>query len=163
MVPDDNDTTPPPTTPPVTPPPTETTPPATPTGPTPMGEAGYDRLMELLQNPPLDVPGLPPPGTGIPSDLKDWLVAFKEPLVYMTVDAAMSAVKAKLGGYSKGRLKELYREMSPDDIAAVMHGNAAIIKKFADQRAAEAAMIASIQTKVTDVGVSLLFKLLAFV
>lgn len=130
---------------------------------TPMGEAGYDRLLELLNNPPIDVPGLPPPGTGIPTDLKDWLEAFKEPLVYMTVDAAMSAVKAKLGGYSRGRLKELYRALSPADLAAVMQGNAAIIKKFRDQKAAEAAMIESISAKVTEASAGLLFKLLAFV
>lgn len=136
---------------------------ATPSGSQPLGEAGYKRLMELLQSPPLNVPGLPPPGTGVPTDLKEWLVSFKEPLVYMTVGSAMSALQAKLGGYSRGRLKELYMQMSPEEVAAVMQGNAATIRKFADQRAAEAAMIQSVTTKVTEAGASLLLKLLAVV
>ena len=128
-----------------------------------LGEAGYNRLIELLNSPPVSVPGLPPPSTGVPTDLTDWMRAFKEPLVYMTVEAATSAVQARVQGYSRGRLKELYAGMGPEQIQAVMQGNAGLLKKFADQRMNEAAMLSSISTRVTEVSAAFLLRALAFI
>lgn len=135
---------------------------ATPTA-APIGQTGYDRILELLGKPPVGVPGLPPPETGIPDDLDDWLKAFKEPLARMTVETAVSALQSRVGGYSRGRLRELYSAMTPAEVAAVMESNTAVIKKFADQKALEAAMIASTMQKVTDIGVSYLMKALLLI
>jgi hypothetical protein len=44
-----------------------------------------------------------------------------------------------------------------------MNGNAAVIKKFADQKALEAAMIASTMQKVTDASVSFLLKAITLI
>lgn len=139
------------------------TPPAAAPTAAPIGQTGYDRILELLGKPPVDVPGLPPPETGIPDDLDDWLKAFKEPLARMTVETAVSALQSRIGGYSRGRLKELYSAMTPAEVAAVMESNTAVIKKFADQKALEAAMIASTMQKVTDIGVSYLMKALLLI
>lgn len=156
-------TPPPAATPPPPPPPAPPTTPAKLAASSVLGDAGYDRLIELLNAPPVSVPGLPPPPTGVPEDLAGWLRAFKEPLVYMTVEAATSAVQAKVSGYSRGRLKELYAQMSPEQIQAVMQGNAAILKKFADQRVNEAAMISSISTRITEASAAFLLRTLAFI
>lgn len=176
---DTNPTTEPSTTPaatPPAPPPAPAVPPAkvSAKAPTPppdtsepeietIGDAGYARVVELLSKSPVNVPGLPPKGTGVPADLRDWLRAFKEPLALMTVDAASSAVRAKIGGYHRGRIKELYAHMTPAQIAAVMEGNAAAIKKFADQRVNEAAMIGSITTRLTNASAGFLLSALAAV
>jgi hypothetical protein len=119
-----------------------------------LGEAGYDRIMELLTNPPID--DLPdggaslPPNGEVPSDLGEWLEAWKQPLAFVTVDAAIGAVKTRISGQQRGRLKELYRGMAPDAMAAAMQANADTIAKFADERVAEAGLISSMQTMVTQ-------------
>lgn len=122
-----------------------------------LGDAGFDRIMELLENPPLD--DLPagsgdslPPNGDVPTDLGDWLEAWKQPLAFVAVSTAINAVKSRVGGAqaSRGRLKELYRGMSPDGVTAAMQANADTIAKFADQRVAEAGMISSLQAKVTQ-------------
>lgn len=136
---------------------------APPPAPTAIGQGGYDRILELLTKPPVDSVGLPPRKPGVPTDLKDWLKEFKEPLVMMTVESAISALQSKIGGYSRGRLKELYNEMKPEEIAAVMHSNAAVIKKFVDQKALEAGMIDSIAQKITDASASFLIHALSLI
>lgn len=128
--------------------------------PVAIGKTGYDRILELLSKPPVNTPGLPPPKAGVPKDLRDWLAAFKEPLARMTVETAMSALQSRIGGYSRGRLKELYAQMTPAEMTAVMNANAAVIKTFSDQKALEAAMIASTTQKITEVSVNYLFKAL---
>lgn len=119
-----------------------------------LGDVGFDRIMELLSNPPID--DMPdggaslPPGGDVPDDLGDWLEAWKAPLAFVTVDTAINAVKTRIGGTSRGRLKELYRSMSPQAMTAAMRANADTIMEFADQRATEAALINSLQVSVTQ-------------
>lgn len=122
-----------------------------------LGDVGFARIMELLEHPPLDA--LPagagdslPPNGDVPTDLGDWLEAWKQPLAFVTVDTALSALRSRVGGpgMSRGRLKELYRGMAPAAVTAAMQANADTISTFADQRVAEAGMIASLQAQVTQ-------------
>lgn len=117
-----------------------------------LGDAGYARIMDLLSNPPVDgvTPGTLPPSGEVPEDLSEWLEAWKAPLAFVAVDTALSVVKTRLGGSSRGRLKELYRGMSPMDTVAAMQANAKTISGIADQRVAEAALISSLQASVTQ-------------
>lgn len=127
-----------------------------------LGEAGYERILDLLDNPPIpDIPGVEPGEPAeVPEGLEDWLEAFKEPLIYMTVDTAASALQHRVNGTDRGRLKELYRKMTPADMAALMQNNADAIRGFADQRAAEAAMIVAAQTKLTNAATGFLLNAL---
>jgi len=119
-----------------------------------LGEAGYDRIMELLTNPPID--DLPdggaslPPGGEVPEDLGDWLEAWKAPLAFVAVDTAIGAVKTRISGNDRGRLKELYRGMAPMAMAAAMQANADTVAGFADERVAEAGLITSMKSMVTQ-------------
>ena len=118
-----------------------------------LGDEGYDRIMDLLTDPPFaDLPPgtLLPPEGDVPDDLYDWLEAWKQPLAFVAVDTAIGAVRSRLDGSARGRLRELYRGMDPQAMTAVMEANADAVAAFADQRVAEAGMIASIQTMVTQ-------------
>ena len=117
-----------------------------------LGDVGYERIMELLTNPPVEdiVPGTLPDNGEVPDDLREWLEAWKAPLAFVAVDTALSAVKTRLTNTSRGRLKELYRGMSPLAMAAAMQSNAAVVAEFAEQRVAEAGLINSLQTSVTQ-------------
>jgi hypothetical protein len=132
----------------------------------PLGEAGYDRIMELLEHPPLgDLPDgvvLPPDGE-VPEDLAAWLKAWKQPLALLTVDTALRAVSFRINGASRGRLRELYRGMSPEQVSAAMQANADVIAGFADQRAAEAGLLNSMQTALTEKAASYLLTALSLV
>lgn len=119
-----------------------------------LGDVGYERIMELLSQPPIDddgvsAPGLPVGGE-VPDDLREWLKAWKVPIAFVAVDTVLDAVKTRIGGTSRGRLKELYRGMSPLAMAAAMQVNAETITEFADQRVAEAGLISSLQASVTQ-------------
>jgi len=131
-----------------------------------MGEAGYDRILELLAEPPLGdddlpLPGFPPSGE-VPEDLGEWLEAFKQPLVGMAVGTVVSGARHYMGGpnTSRGRLKELYRGMPPLAMAAAMSANAEKLSKFADARVAEAGIITSLQARVTQKAVGFLLSAL---
>lgn len=131
-----------------------------------LGDVGYERIMELLGNPPLD--DLPdgvnlPPNGEVPEDLSGWLEAWKQPLSFVAVDTALNVVKTRISGTSRGRLKELYRGMSPAAMTAAMNANAAAVAEFADQRVAEAGMIASMQAMVTQKAASYLLTALTLV
>jgi len=130
-----------------------------------LGDVGYDRIMDLLANPPVDdvVPGTLPPNGEVPEDLDDWLEAWKAPLAFMAVDTAIGAVKTRLSGSSRGRLKELYRGMTPLAMAAAMQANADTIAEFADQRVAEAGIINSLQASVTQKAAGFLLNALLLV
>jgi len=130
-----------------------------------LGDAGYDRIMDLLSNPPIDdiTPGTLPDNGEVPDDLGEWLAAWKAPLAFVTVDAAIGAVKTRLSGSSRGRLKELYRGMAPDAMAAAMQANADTIASFADQRVAEAGLITSLQASVTQKAAGFLLNALLLV
>lgn len=127
-----------------------------------LGDEGYRRLMELLEGAPVPGETVPPlPSGEVPSDLKEWVEAMKEPLVYMTVDTLRSAVTHRLSGTDRGRLRELYGAMTPMQIAAVMARNAEVIRHFADQRAGEAALITDMQSRLTMAGTRVLLTALA--
>jgi len=132
-----------------------------------LGEAGYDRIMDLLSNPPLDDEDMPLPGfpgeEGVPDDLGEWLMAWKQPLAFVAVDTAINVMKHKIGGSDKGRLKELYRGMAPDAMVAAMNANADAVSRFGDERVAEAGLIASMQAKVTQKAASYLLTALMLV
>lgn len=130
-----------------------------------LGAAGYDRIMDLLSNPPVaDVAVGPLPVDGeVPDDLSEWLEAWKAPLAFVAVDTAIAAVKTRLSGTSRGRLKELYRGMSPMALTAAMQANAETITEFADQRVAEAGIISSLQASVTQKAASFLLNALLLV
>jgi hypothetical protein len=130
-----------------------------------LGDAGYDRIMDLLANPPVDdvVPGTLPPSGEVPEDLSEWLEAWKAPLAFVAVDTAIGAVKTRLSGSSRGRLKELYRDMTPQAMTAAMQANAATVAEFADQRVAEAGLINSMQVSLTQKAAGFLLNALLLV
>jgi hypothetical protein len=117
-----------------------------------LGDVGHARILDLLANPPIGdiTPGTLPESGEVPEDLGDWLEAWKAPLAFITVDTAIGAVKTRLSGSSRGRLKELYRGMSPMEMTAAMQANADTIAEFADERVAEAGIINSLQASVTQ-------------
>lgn len=127
----------------------------------PLGDEGWSRVMELLENPPVEVTDAPVPGFNddVPSETKEWLEAFKAPLVLMAADTVTGALRARLTQTDRGRLKELYRQMSPAELTAVMQGNVEAISQVADERAREALMLENLKTKLSAVATRYLLKL----
>lgn len=132
-----------------------------------LGDVGYSRILELLENPPIGDSGdgglgLPPDGE-VPEDLDEWLKAWKQPLAFVAVDTAISVVTSRISGTTKGQLKELYRGMGPMEVAAAMEANAETISGFADERVAEAGLMSSIQSMVTQKAASYLLSALLLI
>lgn len=131
-----------------------------------MGAAAYDRILELLEgvHPLPDNATVPEGfGEGVPADLKDWLKAFRAPLVHLTVETVLAAVQSRITGTDRGRLKQLYQSMTPVEIAAVMAENVKVIDRFTTERAREAAVIASLRTRVSETATRFLITALTLV
>ena len=107
-----------------------------------LGDEGYDAFLKELENRLAE--------GDVPQDFGKWLEEMKPVLVHMAAGQAVSALQHVISGTDRGRMKELYRRMTPQQMALAMQGNAEKLAKVADDRTREYQLISGVQTALTN-------------